>query len=259
MNLFNIEPSINSSNENITEFVLEIEEQKVKVTIIVEKRRGSRISFTKKGIVVRLNHFLTHAQKQEQTKVFLDWAKEKIIKHPTLVSQYNSTRRYVDGDVLRIYGEDFLIRTTTDNSKFATIKIRAGELVLVFPAHTKVDRRDKVASRLVAKIMATYFQAKVLTRIQALNALYFQKKVAKVTLKNNTSNWGSCSIRNNINISTRLLFAPDFVIEYVFIHELTHLVHMDHSDRFWNHVESIMPNYEEAEKWLKVHGNECCF
>ena len=259
MNLFNIEPTINSSNENISEFVLEIEEQKVKVTIIVEKRRGSRISFTKKGIVVRLNHFLTHAQKQEQTKVFLDWAKEKIIKHPTLVSQYNTTRRYIDGDVLKIYGEDFLIRTTTDTSKYATIKVRAGELVLVFPAQTKLERRDKVASRLVAKIMATYFHDKVMMRIQELNAIHFQKKVAKVTLKNNTSNWGSCSVRNNINISTRLLFAPHYVIDYVYIHELTHLVHMDHSDRFWNHVKGILPNYEEAEKWLKVHGNECCF
>lgn len=259
MNLFDIEPSSHLFNENISEFVLEIEEQKVKVTIIIEKRRGSRISFTKKGIIIRLNHFLTQAQKQEQTKQFLSWAKDKLKKHPNLVSQYTITRRYIDGHVFSLYGEDFLIRISTDTTKFATIKVRAGELVLVFPEHSKVERRDKVASRLVAKIMASYFQEKVFRRIQALNEVYFQKKIAKVTLKNNSSNWGSCSIRNNINISTRLLFAPDEVIDYVYIHELTHLIHMDHSDRFWNHVKGILPNYEEAEKWLKVNGNSCCF
>jgi predicted metal-dependent hydrolase len=158
-----------------------------------------------------------------------------------------------------LYGETFLIKILTDTSKFATVKVREGELVLIFPELSKPERRNKVASKLVAKIMASYFQPKVHRRILELNTSFFQKKITKVTLKNNTSNWGSCSVRSNINISTRLLFAPEYVIDYVFIHELTHLVHMDHSERFWNHVASIMPDYEKAEKWLKINGGKCLF
>jgi predicted metal-dependent hydrolase len=77
--------------------------------------------------------------------------------------------------------------------------------------------------------------------------------------KNNVSNWGSCSTKGNVNISTRLLFAPEMVIDYVFIHELAHLVHHDHSDRFWKLVEEKMPDYMQAEKWLKKHSEDCYF
>ena len=260
MELFkNNQASTVDNNNNFSEFILEIASHKVNVFVLIEKRRGSRVSFTKKGIVIRLHQALSNLQKQEQTKAFLDWAKKKVIKNPELITQYTVTRSYREGESLVLYGEEFIIKVLTDKSKYATIKVRAGELVLIFPETSKPERRNRMASRLVAKIMASYFQPKVLKRILEINTMYFQKKISKVTLKNNSSNWGSCSVRSNINISTRLLFAPDYVIDYVFIHELTHLVHMDHSERFWNHVEKIMPSYGQAEKWLKANGSKCLF
>ena len=259
MEMFNFEQVLPNSKDAMSEFILEVGAHQVKVFIVIERRRGSRVSFTKKGVVIRLHQLLTHAQKQEQTKAFIAWAKNKVIKHPELITQYSPSKNYREGELLQLYGETFLIKTFTDKSKFATVKVREGELILVFPETLKPERRAKVASRLVAKIMANYFQPKVHRRILELNTLYFQKKITKVTLKNNSSNWGSCSIRSNINISTRLLFAPEYVIDYVYIHELTHLVHMDHSERFWTHVEGIMPSYQNAEKWLKVNGGKCLF
>jgi predicted metal-dependent hydrolase len=62
-----------------------------------------------------------------------------------------------------------------------------------------------------------------------------------------------------VNLSTRLLFAPRFVQDYVILHELAHLIEMNHSDRFWALVERYMPNYPEAEKWLKVNRAKCDF
>ncbi|MCS6819488.1 MAG: M48 family metallopeptidase, partial [Chitinophagales bacterium] len=79
---------------------------------------------------------------------------------------------------------------------------------------------------------------------------FFKKQIGAVKIKYNTSNWGSCSARGNINISLRLMFAPDDVIDYVLIHELAHLVHHDHSKEFWRLVERIMPDYREKEKFL---------
>ncbi|MCB0682671.1 MAG: M48 family metallopeptidase, partial [Saprospiraceae bacterium] len=65
--------------------------------------------------------------------------------------------------------------------------------------------------------------------------------------------------KRNINLSTRLLFAPPKVIDYVIIHELAHLVEMNHSRRFWDLVAAAMPDYEEQEKWLKKFGHRCDF
>lgn len=92
-----------------------------------------------------------------------------------------------------------------------------------------------------------------------LNQIHFQKDFKSVNLKYNSSNWGSCSTRGNINLSTRLLFAPDTVIDYVIIHELTHLIEMNHSPKFWQLVKGAMPDYKEKEKWLKVNGSQCDF
>jgi predicted metal-dependent hydrolase len=56
-----------------------------------------------------------------------------------------------------------------------------------------------------------------------------------------------------------LLFAPAEVIDYIIIHELAHLVEMNHSDRFWALVAAAMPDYVEKERWLKVNDHHCQF
>ena len=65
---------------------------------------------------------------------------------------------------------------------------------------------------------------------------------------------GSCSLKKNINISLRLLFAPEKVINYVILHELCHLRELNHSYRFWSLVEQHMPDYKTRIKWLSKTG-----
>lgn len=71
--------------------------------------------------------------------------------------------------------------------------------------------------------------------------------------------WGSCSSKRNLSFSFRLILTPLEVIDYVIIHELSHLKHMNHSRAFWNEVRSMMSDYKEKEKWLKVHGASLSF
>ena len=66
--------------------------------------------------------------------------------------------------------------------------------------------------------------------------------------------WGSCTLKGNLNFNWRLIKAPQFVINYVVIHELAHLLELNHSERFWNIVKVQMPNYLEAKEWLKGNG-----
>jgi predicted metal-dependent hydrolase len=71
-----------------------------------------------------------------------------------------------------------------------------------------------------------------------------------VRFRNQKSRWGSCSSRGNININWRLIGAPLEVIDYILVHELSHLQHMDHSKDFWRLVAKHQPQYLESEKWL---------
>ena len=66
--------------------------------------------------------------------------------------------------------------------------------------------------------------------------------------------WGSCSGRGSLNFTWRLVMAPLDVIDYIVVHELTHIEHMDHSKAFWARVGEIMPDYKEKKKWLKENA-----
>lgn len=71
--------------------------------------------------------------------------------------------------------------------------------------------------------------------------------------------WGSCSSERKLTFNYRLAMAPIEVIDYVVIHELCHLSHMNHDRSFWRRVGSIMPDYKEKEAYLARHGRSMSF
>ena len=79
-------------------------------------------------------------------------------------------------------------------------------------------------------------------------------------LSNTHARWGSCSVDRSIRLCWRLIFFPDDVIDYVVVHELTHIKHMDHSTRFWQDVQEVLPDYVHSrEKLLGVPAGELEF
>ena len=66
--------------------------------------------------------------------------------------------------------------------------------------------------------------------------------------------WGSCTVRDNINLNWRLIKAPMFVVDYVIAHELAHLLEPNHTPRFWNIVKTQIPAMDTARSWLREHG-----
>jgi len=96
---------------------------------------------------------------------------------------------------------------------------------------------------------------------------YFPKRVAyyhsltgghytKITIRDQKTRWGSCSSNGTLSFNYRLMYAPPRILDYVVVHELCHLTHMNHSKEFWNMVASIMPEYKTYRQWLKDHGGE---
>jgi predicted metal-dependent hydrolase len=82
-----------------------------------------------------------------------------------------------------------------------------------------------------------------------------QLPVRRISVRNQRSRWGSCSLRGTISLNWRLIQTPAFVQDYILIHEIMHLREMNHSSRFWQKVERACPNYETAERWLKQHSS----
>ena len=96
-----------------------------------------------------------------------------------------------------------------------------------------------------------YFHEKCLDYSRKLRVNY-----SKISLKDPRSRWGSCSSMGHLMFSWRLIMAPPEVSAYVAAHEVAHLVHMDHSSKFWRTVHLVCPNYNEHRRWLKLNGKD---
>lgn len=70
----------------------------------------------------------------------------------------------------------------------------------------------------------------------------------------NRYRWGSCTVKDNVNFNWRLVKAPMFVIDYVIVHELAHLIESNHTPRFWNIISAQTPTMEKARAWLRENG-----
>ncbi len=75
-----------------------------------------------------------------------------------------------------------------------------------------------------------------------------------IKIVDNRYRWGSCTPKNNINLNWRLIKAPMWVIDYVIVHKLAHLIEPNHTDRFWNTVRAHVVNMRKAIGWLKVNA-----
>jgi predicted metal-dependent hydrolase len=80
--------------------------------------------------------------------------------------------------------------------------------------------------------------------------------IKRVSIRDQSSRWGSCSTTGVLSYSWRLILAPRYVLEYLAAHEVAHLVEMNHSRRFWRLVEKICPNVARAKAWLDAHGTD---
>lgn len=95
-------------------------------------------------------------------------------------------------------------------------------------------------------------------RVRKWTFIVFEKDLTKlgklngrVTIRHQKTRWGSCSSKGTLNFNCLLMLAPEDVRDYVVVHELCHLLHMDHSQKFWAEVRRAMPHYKEPLKWLK--------
>lgn len=110
-----------------------------------------------------------------------------------------------------------------------------------------IVRRRKRCSR-PSSVTKHYVAHKEMAREQVLSRLeYFNEHYNlswnRVAIRNQRTCWGSCSSLKNLNFSYKLLFLPEHLRDYVIVHELCHLVELNHGSRFWALVEEQLPHY----------------
>ncbi|MBS4536475.1 M48 family metallopeptidase [Clostridium sp. D2Q-14] len=107
------------------------------------------------------------------------------------------------------------------------------------------------------KSMEKWYRKKTLEKV-IKRVEYFQKhfnvKPNSIKVKEQKKIWASCTSKRNMNFNWRCSIAPESVLDYIVVHEMCHMIHVDHSSRFWKLVEKIIPDYKVQREWLKEYG-----
>lgn len=157
-------------------------------------------------------------------------------------------RRFINGGTFLYLGKEYQLKIIKNMRKIPK----------VFFANNKfyLEARDP-GQEMMRKAMEKWYRKEAAGFIEG-RIDYFSQKVGRcpntIRAKQQKRRWGSCTSKGDIYINWRIIMAPPDIIDYLLVHELCHLVHSNHSVRYWQKVGSVMGDYKERRKWLKKYG-----
>jgi predicted metal-dependent hydrolase len=177
-----------------------------------------------------------------------DWIIDKL-GDAIIAGERNRKREYVNGERFVILGKELALRIVENES------LKAPRATLL-DGHIRVEagsRNDDAISRAIESM----YRQKAFEVISDSIERYkhrFDIKPSIVRIKAQKKRWGSCSSKRALNFNWKCVMSPLPIIDYIVVHEMCHLVHMNHSSDFWNLVGGIMPDWKERREWLRKNG-----
>lgn len=206
-----------------------------KLTITVERDRR---------VVVHAPESTSAAKIHEIVLSKLHWITEKTEhrqKYQDL--QHPPGKELVSGESAMYLGRQYRVEVVNSTQK--EVVFAQGFLV----PSTRASKRKAVLRDWYVTKAEEKLASRVENRARELGVEYTAMKIV-----DNRYRWGSCTPKNNINLNWRLIKAPMWVIDYVIVHELAHLMESNHTEKFWNIVRTHSANMEKAKNWLKENG-----
>lgn len=218
--------------------------------IIRSKRRTLSVSVSRRGdVAVRVPLRVSDREIQHFIEKHSVWIEKKV----ALAKQSQPPEfTYHEGDTFSYLGKYY--KLTIDPNP--TIKLPSGTKIWLFGEniYTKESEPAKI-KRLVTKWYKTQAKQYLIDRVDYW-AEQMLLRYSKLALSGANTRWGSCTRQGNIRLNWKLLMAPVEIIDYVIVHELSHLVHFNHSKRYWDYVARYYPDHRQARNWLNTHGHQ---
>jgi predicted metal-dependent hydrolase len=174
------------------------------------------------------------------------WIQEKLteMKERTLGSK---EKVYEHGESFLYLGKEYPIQISHDTNIQQDYVVFEDEKLHIKVKHLEDDKIKQALKRFY------YQQCKMLVEksIKSYQS-NFKTKPRSIRITDNKTNWGTCDSRQQLTFNWRLAMAPQSVIDYVVVHEMCHMLHMNHDRSFWRLVGKIFPNYKAQENWLAL-------
>jgi predicted metal-dependent hydrolase len=161
-----------------------------------------------------------------------------------------SPKQFITGENFLILGKQYSL--SLQKSPILEIKLTPGQLLVCGPENF-LSRRGYLKNKLISWYQCAAYE--IIFKQVNVYKLMLNVKVKEIMIRNLKRAWANCSRQAVVTFSWRLVMAPLEIIDYVVIHELSHLIHHNHSRLFWQTVEKTKPDYKQCKTWLKVHEN----
>ncbi len=216
----------------------------------------SRISARSKRVSLRITRdgtvVLTRPKRisERSALLFLEKKKRWVMHHVEQIQQQKASSPFFqwrDGGIIPLFDEQLTISVVPLRGRSKIHRIGS---VLHVSAHPEDHDRIRLIVEQWYRIQADVYFQKTCTDLCHLLQLSFRR----ISIKGQTSRWGSCSGQGNLNFNWKLMMAPEYVAFAVAVHECCHLQHLNHSRAFWSLVHRVCPDYERAARWLRAHG-----
>lgn len=240
---------------------ISIGQEQYLMEVHVEIRNGWRVSIGRKAIIVRLPLTVANTGYQQYEDQVLAWLHKIALTKPRALEHLKSRKIADTSHSFEILGKKYQIEIQFEprDSLKGSLSEDIVRLILPDMLMTSKPQHLNTINQLISRIICDVYNQPVEKRVREINRKFFGQAINSVRMKYIHSRWGSCSSNKNINLSSRLLLTPSPVLDYVIIHELAHLVEMNHSAAFWKLVAAADPTYKQKERWLKLNGHKCQF
>ena len=239
-----------SGNERAS---VEFNGKRIEYTVVRSARRKKTIEITldpQQGVVVRSPARTSRKEIAELVRQRAGW----ILSRATEDILRPTPRRFTDGETLFYLGEQIPIVANTAPDERVSVSFEDGAFQIATPID--ISEEDRVAA--VKEVVERWYRREA-ARLLPEAVARWQGKVSRKTpsrvlIRSQRKRWGSCSSDGSIRLNWRIVMAEPALIDYVAVHELAHLDVMDHSPRYWQKVERVMPDYRLRRKRLNEVG-----
>ena len=184
---------------------------------------------------------MTLKKAKEFAREHREWMQERLMDLPEAVP-------FEHGQTIPIFGKNRVISIHRKKSfKTTDFILKYNELIVL----TNLDDPAPRIRRYLAKLAK-----EEISKLAHEKAEIIKKKISSIHVRDTKSRWGSCTEDGNLNFSWRLIFAPYEALDYVVGHEVAHLKHLDHSQRFWKVCRQLSDDFLEGHYWMSNYGQQ---
>lgn len=223
--------------------------QTIEFDVEYKKRKTLGISIAPPGVInIKAPLGIGEDRVLEIVRSKAKWIVQKLSEIEHLECQKRN-RQYADGESFPYMGADYLLRIIYDKACPRPVVRLENDSLCVYAAAK--------GEELIKSALADWYKHKAREKICERIGYYqscFNVSPAEIKVKEQKKRWGSCTSKRVLLFNWRIIMAPLNVMDYIIVHEMCHLIHMDHSKNFWSLVKSILPDYEERKLWLKMNG-----